>query len=110
MGRSDNTLKEQWPLDIYVYLDSRNDDLQTLLTTYFIPQTNEQKQTDSNGVDMSTLLSDSPEVDLSFEGIRMTLAGKNRKNGDRVLLDGSLRGRAQPGRMLAIMGPSGAGE
>ena len=50
-------------------------------------------------------------VDLSFEGIRLTLAsGKKHGADDRVLLDGSLRGRAQPGRMLAIMGPSGAGE
>ena len=32
-------------------------------------------------------------------------------NGEeRVLLDGSLRGRARPGRLLAIMGPSGAGK
>lgn len=27
-----------------------------------------------------------------------------------MILDGSIRGRAQPGRMLAIMGPSGAGK
>lgn len=48
------------------------------------------------------------KVDLAFEGIHMTLATNNNDNGQRVLLDGSLRGRAQPGRMLAIMGPSGA--
>ena len=31
-------------------------------------------------------------------------------NDDRLLLDGSIRGRAQPGRMLAVMGPSGSGK
>ena len=53
-------------------------------------------------------------VDLSFEGIRLELKtgknGKNGKNGPRMLLDGSPRGRARPGRMLAIMGPSGSGK
>jgi ABC-type multidrug transport system ATPase subunit len=33
-----------------------------------------------------------------------------RKGGSRIILDGSIRGRAQPGRMLAILGPSGAGK
>jgi ABC-type multidrug transport system ATPase subunit len=52
-------------------------------------------------------------VDLAFEDLMMSLeVKKNGKNGDsqRLLLDGSIRGRAQPGRMLAIMGPSGAGK
>jgi hypothetical protein len=57
------------------------------------------------------------QVDMAFSGIRMELnTGKKKKkkgsNGDetttRVVLDGSIRGRAQPGRMVAIMGPSGA--
>lgn len=47
------------------------------------------------------------EIDLSFEGIRLTL---QTNRGNRLLLDGSCRGRARPGRMLAIMGPSGAGK
>ncbi|KAL7580267.1 hypothetical protein ACA910_013002 [Epithemia clementina (nom. ined.)] len=46
-------------------------------------------------------------VDLSFEGIRLEL---NTKKEQRLLLDGSPRGRARPGRMLAIMGPSGSGK
>jgi ABC-type multidrug transport system ATPase subunit/ABC-type multidrug transport system permease subunit len=52
-------------------------------------------------------------VDLGFSDIRMELETKKKNaNGDktRVLLDGSIRGRAQPGRMMAIMGPSGAGK
>jgi ABC-type multidrug transport system ATPase subunit len=44
---------------------------------------------------------------VSFDGIEMILIN-NR--GQKVILDGSIRGRAQPGRMLAIMGPSGAGK
>ncbi len=46
-------------------------------------------------------------VDLSFSDIRMVIQGKR---GDKVVLDGSIKGRARPGRMLAIMGPSGAGK
>ncbi len=46
-------------------------------------------------------------VDLGFSDIRMELKGKS---GDKVVLDGSIKGRARPGRMLAIMGPSGAGK
>ena len=52
-------------------------------------------------------------VDLGFSDIRMELhTGRSKKNGNgvKVLLDGSIRGRARPGRMLAIMGPSGAGK
>ena len=48
------------------------------------------------------------KVDLAFEGFKLTL--KSNKNGAQEILDGSIRGRAQPGRMLAIMGPSGAGK
>ena len=47
-------------------------------------------------------------MDLAFEQVRMTL--KQKGNGRRVLLDGSIRGRCEPGRMLAIMGPSGSGK
>lgn len=46
-------------------------------------------------------------VDLSFEAIQLKL---RKKNSESLLLDGSIHGRAQPGRMLAIMGPSGAGK
>eukprot|EP00980_Cylindrotheca_fusiformis_P017644 scaffold5529_cov117-Cylindrotheca_fusiformis.AAC.21 len=52
-------------------------------------------------------------VDLGFSGLYLDLKVKrNKKNGEdkKILLDGSIRGRAQPGRMLAIMGPSGAGK
>ena len=50
------------------------------------------------------------QVDLAWQDIKMTLqTGKKNKNtnnnGEKLLLDGSLRGRARPGRMLAIMGP-----
>lgn len=45
--------------------------------------------------------------DLSFEGVHMVLQSSKKNTEDRVLLDGSLRGRASPGRLLAIMGPSG---
>lgn len=37
----------------------------------------------------------------------MTLKGKKKT---KTILDGSIRGRARPGRLLAIMGPSGAGK
>ena len=47
------------------------------------------------------------EVDLSFEGLKLVLA---KKGNEKVILDGSIRGRARPGRMLAILGPSGAGK
>ena len=56
------------------------------------------------------------QVDFAFTDIRMELdSGKKKKNGNngdktRLLLDGSISGRARPGRMLAIMGPSGAGK
>lgn len=39
-------------------------------------------------------------VDLGFSDIRLEL---NTKKGTKVLLDGSVTGRARPGRMLAIM-------
>jgi ABC-type multidrug transport system ATPase subunit len=50
-------------------------------------------------------------VDLSFEAVQLKLRQKKRKSSsETLLLDGSIHGRAQPGRMLAIMGPSGAGK
>ncbi len=39
----------------------------------------------------------------------MILKQKGNK-ADRIILDGSLKGKALPGRMLAIMGPSGCGK
>ena len=48
-------------------------------------------------------------VDLAFEQIQLELVTKKSKS-KRLLLDGSIRGKATPGRMLAIMGPSGAGK
>jgi ABC-type multidrug transport system ATPase subunit len=47
------------------------------------------------------------EVELAFEGLIMVL---KTKQGEKILLDGSIRGRARPGRMMAILGPSGAGK
>jgi len=44
-------------------------------------------------------------VELGFSDIRMELKTKKRNGGKKILLDGSIRGRARPGRMLAIMGP-----
>jgi hypothetical protein len=46
------------------------------------------------------------QVDLSFDGIQLDMTSRRTKsngNGVRTILDGSLRGRARPGRMLAIM-------
>lgn len=47
--------------------------------------------------------------EVGFEGIRILLKQKKKKS-DRVILDGSLKGKARPGRMLAVMGPSGSGK
>jgi len=42
-------------------------------------------------------------VELGFEGIKMTLKqGKNKKKSDRFILDGSIKGKARPGRMVRI--------
>jgi ABC-type multidrug transport system ATPase subunit len=52
-------------------------------------------------------------IDIAFDGIKLALKGKNGNgNGgdERLILNGSIRGRARPGRLLAIMGPSGAGK
>ena len=40
----------------------------------------------------------------------MVLEQKGKDKPDRVILDGSLKGKARPGRMLAVMGPSGSGK
>ncbi len=47
------------------------------------------------------------KMDLGFSGFQMKLKSQKKNQDGRLLLDGSIRGRAQPGRMLAIMGPSG---
>lgn len=49
----------------------------------------------------------SESMDVGFSDIRLEL---NKKKSKKVILDGSIQGRAQPGRLLAIMGPSGAGK
>jgi ABC-type lipoprotein export system ATPase subunit len=55
-------------------------------------------------------------LDIAFDGIKLALKtkknGKDPKenSGERLILDGSICGRARPGRLLAIMGPSGAGK
>lgn len=68
-----------------------------------LPIQTEQPQTPTSTAQHA--LPETVKVDLAFEGIEMIVMPKNK---ERVLLDGSIRGRAQPGRMLAIMGPSGA--
>jgi len=50
------------------------------------------------------------KMDLGFNGFQMELKAKKRNQDSRLILNGSIRGRARPGRMLAIMGPSGAGK
>jgi hypothetical protein len=57
------------------------------------------------------IVCDSPEqvkslfqsVEVGFEDLHMTLKQKKKGEPDRVILDGSIRGVAKPGRMLAIM-------
>lgn len=44
------------------------------------------------------------KVDLAVEDVKLTL---ETKKGAKNILDGSIRARARPGRMLAVMGPSG---
>ena len=39
------------------------------------------------------------DVELGFEGIKMTLQ-QGKKNSDRIILDGSIKGKARPGRMV----------
>ena len=46
-------------------------------------------------------------IEVGFEDVGMVLKQKKKGTADRVILDGSIRGVAKPGRMLAIMGPSG---
>ena len=48
--------------------------------------------------------------EFGFEGIQITLEQKGKDTPDRLILDGSLKGKAMPGRMLAVMGPSGSGK
>lgn len=50
------------------------------------------------------------KMDIGFSGFQMELKPKKKGQNSRLILDGSIRGRARPGRMLAIMGPSGAGK
>jgi ABC-type multidrug transport system ATPase subunit len=50
------------------------------------------------------------QCEVGFEGIRLTLERSAKKGGQRVILDGSIKGLAKPGRMMAIMGPSGSGK
>lgn len=52
---------------------------------------------------------DRDNFEIAFEGVRVVLAQK-RKKPDKLILDGSIAGKAIPGRMLAIMGPSGSGK
>ena len=48
----------------------------------------------------------SQECEVEWENIKMTLSQKKSKE-NKLLLDGSIRGKISSGRMLAIMGPSG---
>jgi ABC-type multidrug transport system ATPase subunit len=55
-------------------------------------------------------------LDLSFENLELIVtkskSSSSSSSTDRTykILDGSIRGRARPGRLLAIMGPSGCGK
>lgn len=50
-------------------------------------------------------------LDIAFDGFKLSLQGNNKNGrGELLILNGSIRGRARPGRLLAIMGPSGAGK
>jgi ABC-type glutathione transport system ATPase component len=52
-------------------------------------------------------------IELAFQGIQLEMAIKKKKDNNgkpRLLLDGNIHGTAKPGRMLAVMGPSGAGK
>lgn len=50
------------------------------------------------------------KCELGFEGVQIALEQKGKNMPDRLILDGSLKGKAMPGRMLAVMGPSGSGK
>lgn len=41
------------------------------------------------------------QVELGFDGIKMTLT-QGKKISDRIILDGSIKGKARPGRMVRI--------
>jgi len=45
-------------------------------------------------------------VEVGFADVSVSLKQK-KGTPDRLILDGSIRGIAKPGRMMAIMGPSG---
>jgi len=45
---------------------------------------------------------------IGFENLKLSV--KSKKKGERLILDGSIKGEVSPGRMLAIMGPSGSGK
>jgi len=50
-------------------------------------------------------------LDIGFSDIYMEITTQRKSiPSKRVILDGSIKGRAKPGRMVAIMGPSGAGK
>ncbi|VEU37074.1 unnamed protein product [Pseudo-nitzschia multistriata] len=71
----------------------------------------EQKNTDEGEIIVQDdHIKTMKKMDLGFRGFRMELKGKKKDQKNRLILDGSIRGRARPGRMLAIMGPSGAGK
>ena len=69
---------------------------------------------DQNGHVTTSSLSD--KIDLAFSGVQLEMTTKPKKkkkdsdHKNRLLLDGSIHGQAKPGRMLAVMGPSGAGK
>ena len=49
-----------------------------------------------------------PGGDLEWAELTYRLPGKRRRGGAELLA--GVAGRAQPGRLLAVMGPSGAGK
>jgi len=54
-----------------------------------------------------TLAESLQRCEVGFEGIELLLQSKKKR---KIILDGSIKGKALPGRMLAVMGPSGSGK
>ena len=99
LSNTNGTRVVMWPSSWMHYLHTHN-------KIQIFPIQGDANSKDSDGVTVGTIRS----LDLGFSGIYMEVTtSKRSKASKRVLLDGSIKGRAQPGRMLAIMGPSGAG-
>mmetsp|Transcript_26352 Transcript_26352/g.39923 ORF Transcript_26352/g.39923 Transcript_26352/m.39923 type:complete len:744 (+) Transcript_26352:1702-3933(+) len=80
-----------------------------LITVLCITECDDNDEASTKAVETEAQKETDKTVELSFEGIHITL--QNKKDGERTLMDGStIHGMARPGELLAIMGPSGAGK